>query len=98
MSMNKTCPISSLTSDDVPEDISNRLALLDEQRAGDRVCDGEVINDAPSKLWEEPFWIHALLFATALAYEQTCFARFSLAPVSPRNPMSSVASFVRAAP
>ena len=36
-----------------------------------RVCDGVVINAAPFKLWEEPFGIHALPFATALAYEQT---------------------------
>jgi hypothetical protein len=48
-----------------------------------RVCDGEVVNVAPSKLWEEPFWIHALPFATASANEQTCFIPFWFMPVTP---------------
>src|SRR5690349_9821282 len=38
-----------------------------------RICDGEVVNVTPSEVWEEPLVIHALLFATALAYEQTCY-------------------------
>lgn len=38
-----------------------------------RTCDREVVNVTLSKFWEELLGIHALLFATALAYEQTCY-------------------------
>jgi len=56
---------------------------VDEQSAGDRVCDGDLVNVAPFKFREERFWIHALLFATASPYEQTCTTPFPVKPLAP---------------
>jgi hypothetical protein len=53
MSMNKTCPISNFTSDDVPAWMGNPKTAAQ--------CNGDLAEVAPSKLREEPFWIHALL-------------------------------------
>jgi hypothetical protein len=58
---------------------------LDEQAQGGRIFDGDLVNVAPSKLWEERFWIHAPAFATASAHEQTCFIPFWLTPVAPEK-------------
>jgi len=53
---------------------------LEEEAQGGCIFDGAPVNVAPSKLWEERFWIHAPAFATASAHEQTCLMPFWLTP------------------